>query len=48
METQPNIDGVGAVRDGFLEEVAFELGPVSGLVNHPIFWICLIVSFWCH
>lgn len=47
-ETQSNIDGVGAVREGFLEEVAFELCPVSGLVNHPIFWICLIVSFWCH
>ena len=46
-ETQPNIDGVGAVREGFLEEVAFALCPVSGLVNHPIFWICLIVSLWC-
>lgn len=47
-ETQANIDRVGAVREGFLEEVAFGLCPVNRLVNHSIFWICLIVSFWCH
>ena len=43
-ETQPNIGGAGAVREGFLEEVALELCPRSRLVDHPTFWIYLIVS----
>lgn len=47
-ETKANTGAVGAIREGFLEEVAFTLCPVSRPVEHPPFWICLIVSLQCH
>lgn len=47
-ETDHNVGGEGAVREGLLEEAAFKLCPVSRLKEHPTFWICLIVSLCCH